>query len=222
MSNLSPPISSQPPQRQQPLFYISLNKETWGPYTEGQLDQHLRDKAFIPSNLANIAGTSDWHPISHYFPHLSPPSIQKKEPKPKPKQYSLFALVCCIGVAVLTYIAVSSFKSDGSQYESDDHNTTPRLAYRYATEIIKGKMKAPSQTTFSNAISDSSAHYDQRSDGLYDVGGWVESPNSFGVMLRKDWRMVLDYRNSAYHLIWLKLGDETTGNLPPDEVSPPL
>ena len=213
-------------------YHILVDQEQYGPYSEQQLKTMYASGSITADAHYWTEGMEGWCSVSELSP-ATPPAIVATPPptvaapiKEKPKgdfiSKVVKGLVILIGVCfVFTIVTSIIISSQGSSKPSGPEQSTSRMAYHYATVIIKKRMKAPSQTTFSNVITDSSVvHYQQRNDGLYDVGGWMDSPNGFGVMLRVEWRMMLEYKDSTYYPVWFKVGDETGGELPPDEVTP--
>jgi hypothetical protein len=100
--------------------------------------------------------------------------------------------------------------------ESPAHENPARVAHVSARESMRGSMRSPSQTTF----IDSESFYEERTDGTYYVGGVVDAPNAFGVMLRQNWSMVVKpTKGNKYSILWKQLGDDSSGDFPLAEYS---
>lgn len=71
-------------------------------------------------------------------------------------------------------------KSDASSF----------LAYNYAKDFVKAKLKSPSTAEFPIA-SEQSKHINKLSNGSYKINSWVDSQNGFGATIRTKFSCII-------------------------------
>lgn len=84
--------------------------------------------------------------------------------------------------------------------------------YYAGQSFVKKHLKAPSSAKFSNPYSDDGASFQRRVDeNTFHVGGWVDSQNGFGAMIRTTWEAQVSYAGSGrnWNLDWLQIGAKT-------------
>lgn len=85
-----------------------------------------------------------------------------------------------IGFAAFVFFAFGTSGSDeaGSSAGSEDF-----LAYSYAEDFVKKKLKAPSTAQFPGTF-EKKDHIKNIGFKHYEINSWVDSQNSFGAMIR--------------------------------------
>jgi len=100
----------------------------------------------------------------------------------KPKKVNGCLSILIIAAAVLTIFFIIGFFGDDSS--SDSTNSTNNfLAYNYAEDFVKQKLKSPSTAIFPG-VSEKNEHIIDLGSGKYKINSWVDSQNGFGAMLR--------------------------------------
>lgn len=90
---------------------------------------------------------------------------------------------------------------------------TTRTRYEMSTKLILKLLKAPATARFSELGKDEEATLAVLAPDAWEAGGFVDSQNSFGALLRSSWRMVLKLEGDKPTLLYIKFGDDETGNL---------
>ena len=117
---------------------------------------------------------------------------------------------CLIIIVLFALIGITSKTLSGPDVYGDSS------AYMAGQEFVKRNLKNPAAATFDRLNSDECFHY-QRSDGQFEVGGTVRSTNSFGGIVPTRWKCVVKHNGGGhFSMIYLKLGDQETGNYPKD------
>ncbi len=123
------------------------------------------------------------------------------------------------GVLILIILAVLAGMT-GNAIKGGKEEYGHASAYMVGQTFIKKNLKNPDSAVFDRLNSDDCFHF-QRSDGLFEVGGTVRSTNSFGGIVPARWKCVVKSNGGGnFSLIYLKLGDQETGEYPKDS-SPP-
>ena len=86
-------------------------------------------------------------------------------------------------VAITFFIILALGSSDD---ESKNSSYYKMLAYNTASEYVKLELKSPSSAKFPG-LTQKSNHVIVKGDGEFKISSWVESKNSFGVMIRSNW-----------------------------------
>jgi len=90
--------------------------------------------------------------------------------------FSLFTIVLFI------FFAFGSGDSDGSS----SVEPSKMLAYNYAEDFIKQRLKSPSTAEFPGTF-EKDDHITDLGGGEYKIRSWVDSQNGFGAMIRSQW-----------------------------------
>lgn len=121
--------------------------------------------------------------------------------------WSARRLVAVIAVLVCI-VAAFAYLNARPQAQTDP----AQAAYYTAQKAVEKALKAPATAQFSTPLVDRSAGYRTLGDGRYEAWGYVDSENSFGAMIRSEWRVVLRREGSVYAVLYMKVGDKTAGN----------
>lgn len=85
---------------------------------------------------------------------------------------------------------------------SDDNNGTgnsdPILAYNYAKDFIKDRLKSPSTAEFPGTFEKKN-HVRDLGNGQYQISSWVDSQNGFGAKIRSRWSCKITFKNEQVH-----------------------
>ena len=76
-----------------------------------------------------------------------------------------------------------------SQFSGNDNNSVdsdPILAYNYAKEFVKDRLKSPSTAEFPGTYEKKN-HVTDLGNGIYLINSWVDSQNGFGAIIRSHW-----------------------------------
>lgn len=89
-------------------------------------------------------------------------------------------------------------------------------AYVAGQNFVKKSLKNPGGAVFDELNSGDGFHF-ERADGLFEVGGTVRSTNSFGGIVPARWKCVVRSNGGgSFSLVYLKLGDDESGQYPKD------
>ena len=93
-------------------------------------------------------------------------------------------------------------------------------AFEFAKRYCKDQLKAPSSAKFSSPGWDEHTGWNDYGYNQWKVFGYVDAQNTFGAMLRDHWIAVVKKQGDFFSVQYFKLGDQSTGKLPPVEVEP--
>ena len=103
-------------------------------------------------------------------------------------------------------------------YEVADNQESPMRAggvIGNAEGLIRQRLKAPSTAKFSDYSKTSwDKTYDDGETQFYVVSGWVESQNSFGVMLRSKYLICYSANDHTVYTKYLRIGETSSGAIP--------
>ncbi|MDA3781036.1 MAG: hypothetical protein PF487_12565 [Bacteroidales bacterium] len=96
--------------------------------------------------------------------------------------------------------------SDGNNVTNsyNDSRTNKQLAYNYAMDFVKERLKSPSSAEFPS-LFDRQKHITELSSTVYVINSWVESQNSFGAMIKTKFSCRIKISNDAVSISDLKL-----------------
>ncbi len=106
----------------------------------------------------------------------------------KPKQNQLIS-GCAVGCLILFLIPVF-LVAFGGNYGSGDPSDSE--AYVMSHQFVRNSLKAPRTAKFPYS-GDEGVSISKSSDNVYAIRGYVDSENSFGAMIRTEYRCVLRY-----------------------------
>lgn len=96
----------------------------------------------------------------------------------KNKSPHLFSLLVII---IFSFFAIGSSDSD-----SPSVKPSPILAYNFAEDFVKQRLKSPSTAKFPR-LFEKNEHITDLGNGEYQIKSWVDSQNGFGAMIRSKW-----------------------------------
>ncbi len=122
------------------------------------------------------------------------------------KLIALFAL----GAGLLALFGCDA-PSSGS---ASSHLSAGEEAWNMGQQFVTDSLKAPASAHFAN-IADPKSGFQMIEDGAWETWGSVDSQNSFGAMLRSEWRVVVKPAGGKqWRRIYLRLGDQEFGESP--------
>lgn len=97
-------------------------------------------------------------------------------------------IISVISVIIFVFIA---FGSETNKYFSDDSSsdssTENLLAYSYAEDYVKQRLRSPSTAKFPGIWDGKADHISKIGERKYSIRSYVDSQNGFGAMLRTNW-----------------------------------
>ena len=101
-----------PPLPPQPRVYVSSDGKTWGAYDTATLQRHVDDRKFLPTDLANVAGSDNWQPLNTIasFP-VEPQQVVVHQQKEKKKTG---ILTWCVLFFFVLLVVINSSNDTGS------------------------------------------------------------------------------------------------------------
>jgi hypothetical protein len=108
----------------------------------------------------------------------------------------------------IIFAASNSRSSIGSTYVEAPKKISDNDIKRWAEQLIRNRMKAPSTTRFSEWKDTYTEKITEKGDQKYFwANGWVESQNSFGAMLRDDYQICFSVTDENIISHMIKIGD---------------
>lgn len=128
--------------------------------------------------------------------------ITEDKDKKKKKDAGIGCLIFLIIIAIVTVYA--TFGTTESNSSEDSYKDNKYLAYSYAQEFVKQKLKSPSTAEFPAGFSAKEEHVLNLGDGEYLIKSWVDSQNSFGATIRTnfDCKIILDGENAKCEYLY--------------------
>ena len=103
----------------------------------------------------------------------------------KKKSGCLKFLWIIIFVIIGIFVIGAIFSENDDTQTSQDYSNNEILAYNYAKDFVKEKLKSPSSAIFPST-REKVEHVINLGGGEYKINSWVESQNSFGAMIKTD------------------------------------
>lgn len=102
------------------------------------------------------------------------------------KKYYLH-LLSIVTIMTFMFLAYGSSNSD-----SDSPSDNKFLAYSYAEDFVKKKLKSPSTAEFPGTV-EKDKHIKELGDGKYKIDSWVDSQNSYGAQIRTNFSCTITF-----------------------------
>lgn len=144
--------------------------------------KEVSDKASSCPNCGNPINISDVVKESHVD--------KKTQSSGCFKNLVVAILIFVVGITLVNLITGESSNSTSVGVE---HNKL--LAFSYATDCVKNNLKSPSSAKFVGLLEkEESVKY--IGDDTYEIKSWVDSQNSFGAMIRSNFRCVISFKDN--------------------------
>lgn len=109
-----------------------------------------------------------------------------------------------ISLSIIGFFVFIAFGSLGDQASTSsntpktygDNDNDKRLAYNYAQDFIKDRLKAPRSAKFAG-IADKVNHVTYVRPNVYKIRSYVDSQNSFGAMIRSQWSCTIVFKGDT-------------------------
>jgi hypothetical protein len=88
------------------MVYVSHKGKTWGPYDTATLQQHVDDRKFFPTDLANVVGSDNWQTLNTIASF--PVEAQQIHVHHKEKKKTGILTWCVLFFFVLLVVIISS------------------------------------------------------------------------------------------------------------------
>lgn len=100
-----------------PMVYVSRDGETWGPYDTATLQSLVNERKFLPTDLANVAGSDNWQPLNTIasFPASTQEVIVHHTEKKKTGCFTWGVLIALIIGVILIIMQESPSSSSSSE-----------------------------------------------------------------------------------------------------------
>ncbi len=180
---------------------LSRNGQNYGPYDEGQILGMIASGHVSADDHAWKPGMADWKPLRSVIPScvsIPPPPMAKPVEK-KGIGCMAWAAIIFGGLILVEMIHQAFSDANPGPPTATDH-------YYAATATIRKSLKAPSTAKFSRP-DDEKAYYQKVAGNVWEAGGWVDSQNGFGAMIRSDWKLVWD--DATKKVLFVRMGGKT-------------
>lgn len=184
---------------------ITRDGKNYGPYSKEELHELIASRNVSPDDLAWKEGMSDWRPLrvvmeglSHLPKSPQPPPAPADPIQPATKRgvspMVMATILISVGIVILLFHQAVSDANPGPPTGTDHYYT--------AIATIREHLKAPSTAKFSS-VSEDKAYCEEVAGTVWEAGGWVDSQNGFGAMLRSRWVLVWDI--ASRKILFLKV-----------------
>lgn len=122
------------------MVYVTHDGKTWGPYDTASLQQHINDRKFLPTDLANVVGSDSWQPLNTIasFP-VEPQQVIVHQQKEKKKTGCLTWCVLIFFI-VLVFGIISSNDTESTKEQNPERKSLISQKNRnIVTNMIAGK-----------------------------------------------------------------------------------
>lgn len=92
----------------------------------------------------------------------------------------LLHLISILTIFAFIFIAIGSGNNDSS-------SSNKMLAYSYAEDFVKKRLKSPSTAEFPG-LFDKADHIKELGNDEYKINSWVDSQNGFGATIRTNFK----------------------------------
>lgn len=120
-------------------------------------------------------------------PHCGFQLIEDKVQEPIPEKIKPKPKLGCFNISIIAIFFLGLFyliSTSGDNPSSDNSSSTNKfLAYNYAENFVKEKIKSPSTAVFPGII-EKDKHITDLDGGKYQITSWVDSQNGFGATIR--------------------------------------
>lgn len=106
-----------------------------------------------------------------------------------------------ITTIIIIGISIFSYDTESSREISHPNNF---LAYSYAEDAVKKRLKSPSTAKFPRTI-EKDKHIKYLGNKEYQIVSWVDSQNSFGAMVRSNFSVIIVFDNEKVSFRNLKI-----------------
>jgi hypothetical protein len=103
----------------------------------------------------------------------------------KNRQTHLFSFLIIVTFTIIAF---------GSSDEDTTVELSKMLAYSFAEDFIKQRLKSPSTAKFPG-IFEKEDHIIDFGNGQYFITSWVDSQNGFGAMIRSNWSCTIIFED---------------------------
>lgn len=119
-------------------------------------------------------------------------------------------LVIAIAVVVIVFYGIFSGPENVTPEQAE--NELGLKAWYGGRAFVEKNLKAPSTAKFPRPRLDPDCFWSLNREGNWQVGGYVDSQNAFGAMIRSEWMVVVRPEGDAWRGLFLKLGDTRIGD----------
>ncbi|MFT6865914.1 MAG: DNA-directed RNA polymerase subunit RPC12/RpoP [Cyclobacteriaceae bacterium] len=123
------------------------------------------------------------------------PKELKEPPKHKNDGSGCGTWIVVIGVIFLILYLIGSFSDDNSSSNSPSGSTNKFLAYTYAEDFVKKKLKSPGTAEFPGTF-EKADHITELRYNKYKIVSWVDSQNGFGAMIRTNFSCIIEFNGN--------------------------
>lgn len=115
-------------------------------------------------------------------------------------QSSYFKPLAIIIVVLIAFLSYNRRDKSNSRTGPSRDYQKERLAYIYVKEEVKRNLKSPSTANFPGII-ESKNHIVERNNGIIEINSWVDSQNSFGAIVRMNYKSTLKCTNEYCQIL---------------------
>lgn len=103
-----------------------------------------------------------------------------------------------LAIVIILFVLKCGCDSDATQHslESSSGTTKKFLAYNYAEEFVKKRLKAPGTAEFPKT-SEKINHITSLGGEKYMIDSWVDSQNGFGALIRSRFTCKVIFENGS-------------------------
>lgn len=114
----------------------------------------------------------------------------------------IFALLIVISLTIL--LSTLSNDEDNSENQNDSVDHSELLAYTYAEDFVKKRLKAPATAEFPKT-REKINHTTNYGEGKYKIRSWVDSQNGFGALIRSSFNCTIEFEGTTVRCTSLQI-----------------
>ena len=137
---------------------------------------------------------------------LTPKRVSEKEILKKKGGSGCGTWVIIAGVIIFILYLIGSSGDDNSSSSSSSGSTNKFLAYNYAEDFVKKKLKSPGTAEFPGTF-EKADHITELGANKYKIVSWVDSQNGFGATLRTRFSCVIEFNGNEVSCTELQFYD---------------
>ena len=198
------------------MVYVSHKGKTWGPYDTATLQQHVDDRKFFPTDLANIVGSDNWQPLNTIasFPVEAQEVVvyQQKEKKTACLTWCIFLFVIILVIGIISSNDTGSVEGTNLKHESlVSQKTRNIVANMIAGETAYSKSLQYGFLTIDRTLSESTIG----TDDVEKIGKSLSKTMSAAVTVTKLLRYMSRSELEELYTHWCdRMGKTTASEFP--------
>lgn len=129
------------------------------------------------------------------FEPIDSKTVHTEVKKTKSAADGFKSLAIAFGIIFILFYLVRSCDDEKSNSSNSSYTPNKFLAYTYAEDFVKQKLKSPSTAEFPGTL-EKADHITELGNKKYRITSWVDSQNSFGATIRTKFSCVIEFEGN--------------------------